>query len=230
MTCHPVRFTLALLPAVLVLSCGARVYGASEAPPALLVDAIERAVLERMGGMVSVVVDLVSADVESGRSLQAVPDPAARVGQPARFTLTAGGVRRGTAVATVQVHAQYARAARAIARDEIVTEAAIDVVHAELPGVAFRRVPAAREVVGLRARRAIAPGEPLTDAVLDVPPAVRSGEEVTVTVTLGRVQVTGTAIASGSGHPGDIIRVLSPRTRKPLKVRIIGRGAVEVLP
>jgi flagella basal body P-ring formation protein FlgA len=143
--------------------------------------------------------------------------------------LTSGGARIGLAVATVRIEAEYARASRAIARDEVLRADAIEVVRGPLPGVALRRLPDAGEVVGLEARRAIAAGEPLTDAVVRVPPVVQSGDEVAVTLTLGQVAVTGVGIASGSGHEGDVIRVLSPTSRRPLKARITGRGAVEVL-
>lgn len=243
---NPVRFSLALLPAVVLFSCGASLWHPSAqawavgTPPAgspgrpqgsapHVVKAIERAVIDRMGPDVSVSVIVLRTDVTSERTLAALADPGARTGQPVRFVLTAAAARKGMAIATVQVHARYARATRAIARDETLTAAAVEVVTGELPDVAFRRLPAADDIVGLRARRAIAPGEPLTAAVLDVPPVVQSGDEVTVRVAIGGVEATGVAIASGSGHVGDTIRIISPASRRALKARIIGRGAVEVL-
>lgn len=223
----PVRFGLALAVVVTILALASSVFGAVVALTPR--DAIERAILERMGGNVTVLVTVLRSDVHSEPALRALPDPSARAGHPVRFVLTAGGVRKGTAVATVAVEASYARAAHAIARDAIVTAADVDVVSGELPGVTFRRLPAAADVVGLRARRAIAAGEPLTAAVLDVPPLVRSGDEVTATVRVGRVEIHAVTTASGSGQAGDIIRVLAPGNRRPLRARITGQGAVEVL-
>jgi flagella basal body P-ring formation protein FlgA len=151
------------------------------------------------------------------------------VGRPARFVLTRRGVRKGAAVATVRVEARYLRAARAIARDEVITRDAYDVITGELPAMTLRRVPAEGDVTGLKARRAIAVGEVLTDAVLVTPPAVRSGEEVSVKVAIGRVEVTGTAVASGSGQPGDMIQIMQPHSRRLMKARIVGPGMVEVV-
>jgi len=193
-------------------------------------DAIERAVLERMGGNISVLVTVLRSDVTSEPVLRAVPDPGGRAGQPVRFVLTAGGVRKGTAVATVEVEARYARAVRAIERDAVITAADVEVVTGPLADVPFKRLPAASDVVGLKARRAIRAGEPLTATVVTVPPVVQSGDEVTATVRVGGVEVHTVTTASGSGHVGDIIRVFAPGTRRPLKARITAPRAVEVLP
>ena len=223
----PIRFGLALAVIVTVLALASAAFGA--VTPITPRDAIERAILERMGGNVSVLVTVVRTDVVSDPSLRAMPDPSARAGHRARFVLTADGVRKGSAVATVEVEASYARAAHAIERDAVVTASDVELVTGELSNVRFRRLPSADEVIGLTARRAIAPGEPLTSAVLDVPPLVRSGDEVTATVHVGAVQIDALTTASGSGHEGDIIRVFAPGTRRPLKARITGQGAVEVV-
>jgi flagella basal body P-ring formation protein FlgA len=223
----PVHFGLALALIVLVLAIASSAFGAVVALTPR--DAIERAILERMGGNVTVLVTMVRADVVAEPSLRAVPDPAARAGQPTRFVLTVNGIRKGSAVATVEVQGSYARAAQPIARDTLLTDADVEVVDGELPNVAFKRLPAAGDVIGLRARRAIAAGEALTAMVLDVPPLVKSGDEVTATVRIGAVQIDALTTASGSGQAGDIIRVLAPGSRKPLKARITGQGAVEVV-
>jgi len=192
-------------------------------------EAIQRAVADRVGGVATVTITSIKTDVSGGSGLQAQPDPSGRVGQPMRFVLVNDGVRTGSAIATVQVHTIYARAARAIARDEVVAPSAIELVDGELPSMPLRRVPSAQEIVGLKARRDIAEGEALTSAVLVTPPVVQSGDEVSVTVTLGRVEVTGRAVASGSGQVGDIIRVMQPHSRRLVKARITGPGAVEVV-
>jgi flagella basal body P-ring formation protein FlgA len=90
-------------------------------------------------------------------------------------------------------------------------------------------LPAQDDIVGLKARRNIAPGEALTGMVLEVPPMVHSGDAVTVTATVGQVQVTAVATAATSGHRGDIIRVTPRSGGRPLRVRIIGQAMAEVL-
>ena len=162
--------------------------------------------------------------------LQAVPDPGARTGVPVRFQLVARGMRLGTAVATVRVEARHARAVRAIARDEALTADAWQMVSGELKDLPFRHLPRADEIATLTARRDIAPDEAITDAVVLVPPLVRSGDTVAVTVHIGSVEAQGTAVASGSGHLGETIRIMQRSSRRLLNARISGPGAVELIP
>ncbi len=191
-------------------------------------EAIQRAVAQRIGGQVSVEVTSLDTAVAPQRALHATPEPGGRAGEPMRFVLMVGRLRRGVAVATVKVVGTYARAARAIGRNETVTADDLQIVSGELPAVGMKRLPDAADVVGLIARRDIAAGEQLTQAVLDVPLAVRSGEAVVLTVKVGTVQVTTRALATSSGHEGEIVRVV-PEGGKALRARITRPGAVEVV-
>jgi flagella basal body P-ring formation protein FlgA len=223
----PLHFVLALGLSATVFNVGVSTvtHLAATTPE----EAIERAVADRMGSDVSVRVMSLETVVAGESGLQAQVDPAARLGQPTRFVLLGhGGVRKGSAVATLQVEARFARAVRAIARDEAIASDAFEIVNGPLPAMALRRVPDPGEIVGLKARRAIARGEALTSAVLMTPPAVRSGDEVTVKVSIGAVEVTGVGVASGSGQAGDVIRIMQPRSRQLLKARIVGPGMVEI--
>jgi flagella basal body P-ring formation protein FlgA len=193
------------------------------------IDAIEQAIGRRLGGEVAVAVTGLETNVRAQQGLEALPEPGARAGQPVRFVLMAGRKRVGVAVATVMVSGPHARAARAIARDEAISEADIDIVNDEWPSVPLQRMPAEADIVGLKARRNIAAGEALTGSVLDVPPLVKSGDVVTVTATVGAVQVTGAATASSSGHRGDVIRVTPRPNGRPIRARITGAATVEVV-
>lgn len=192
-------------------------------------EAIETAVARRVGGNVRVQAIDVTTDVAPEPGLQALPDPAARTGQNERFVLMAGKVRRGTAVAKVTIRGTYARAARAIGRDAVLTADDVELVDGEWPPVAMTRLPAPAEVVGLQARRNIAPGETLTSTVLDVAPMVRAGDDVEVTVIVGAVKATGVATASSSGYRGDVIRVTPKEGGRPVRARIVTHGSVEVV-
>src|SRR5687768_15363495 len=81
-------------------------------------EAIERAVAQRVGGRATVTVTGLETTVAPERALHAMPEPGGRAGAPMRFVLMVGRVRRGVALATVTVVASYARAARAIGRNE----------------------------------------------------------------------------------------------------------------
>jgi flagella basal body P-ring formation protein FlgA len=189
--------------------------------------AIERAVIDRMGD-VQVVVREVSTTVVDRSGLAAAIEPGSKLGQPIRFILTADGKRIGTAVARIDVTGRVPRARRAFARDQEITAGDVDLASVEIKNVLLRRMPELADVVGSRARRAVVAGELLTNAVVSVPHAVRSGDEVRVIVTMGYVEVSGLGRASGSGQVGDMIQVATPSSRKLLKARIVGRGAVEV--
>jgi flagella basal body P-ring formation protein FlgA len=200
--------------------------------------AIERSLVERLGD-VHVVVRKVSTsgripDVDARVSspalrLVAVIESGARLGQPMRFVLSVDGKRVGTAVATLEVSGAAVRARRSLARDEEVGTGDVETAVVELKNVVLRRMPVLADVVGTHARRDIVAGELVTHALVIVPPAVRSGDEVRVMVTMGPVQVGGVGRASGSGQVGDMIRVLIPSNRKSLSARITGRGAVEIV-
>jgi len=219
------RFILSVaVAAMCVAAVRAAVAGVEDVTPR---EAIERVVAQRIGGDVSVDVTALETAVAAERGLQALPEPGGRAGAPMRFVMMAGRVRRGVAVATVTVSGSYARASRAIARNDAVAGDAIEMAHGELPSIGLKRLPSAAEVVGLIARRDIAAGETFTHTVLRIPPMVRAGEAVALTVIVGTVRVDARATASASGNQGDVIRV-TPQGGRPLKARITGRGRVEV--
>src|SRR5688500_10182410 len=213
---------------IVAMAGGARPAAAAEPAAITPSAAIARVVAERLGGDVAVEVTSLDTAVKTERALLAMPEPGGRAGERMRFVMMVGRARRGIALATVTVLGTYARAARAIGRDETIGGDAVEIVHGKLPPVALKRLPSPGEVAGLVARRDIAAGEPLTQAIVELPPAVRSGDTVVLTVAIGTVEVIAQATASASGHEGEVIRVV-PEGGRPLKARITGRGSVEVV-
>jgi flagella basal body P-ring formation protein FlgA len=193
-------------------------------------DAILASVREHVGSSAVVLVDEITTKVTSEAGLVAEPDAAARLGQLARFMLSVNGKRRGMAIAKVTVRMPYPRAARSIARDEMLDVGAIAAVDSELTGLPMHALLTPDEVKGLKARRDIAKGEALTESALRVPPIVKSGDAVDATVRIGTVSVTTSGTASGSGQIGDVIRVMQPHSSRLLNARIVGPGVVEILP
>ena len=211
---------------MLVLVAATTIAASTAVTPA---EAIRASVLQRLGVAAVAEVAHVATKVGEEAGLVAVPEATARLGKPARFVLSAGGVRRGVAVATVTVTCRCPRASRKIARNEAIDRSAIDLSDGPLRGLPIRPVPTVEALTGLSARRDIVAGEALTAAVLRVPPVVKSGDRVDVTVRIGVVSVTGTAIASGSGQVGDVIRIMQPHSSRLLPARIVGTGAVEIV-
>jgi flagellar basal body P-ring formation protein FlgA len=198
--------------------------------------AIERSVQERMGNVRVSVIELTrtgercsGVTVGECDALVALPEPGSRLGRPMRFILFAGSARVGSVVTTLAVTGSAVRSSRAVSRGESIEADAIEVVETQLKGVLLNRLPAMEDVVGAQARRDLRAGEILTTALVLVPPIVKSGDEVRVSVSTGAIQVTGVGRASGSGHVGDLIRVLVPSSRRGLTARITGPGSVEIV-
>ena len=198
-------------------------------------EAIERSVQERMGDVRVVVTEINDSRIAGPESriaspgLMAIPEPGSRLGRTMRFVLVDGSTRVGSVVAKLSVTGRAVRASRALSRDEEVGADGAEAVDVELKDMLLRRLPTLEEIVGTHARRDIAAGEVLTEAVVIVPPTVQSGDEVRVSVTAGPVEVTGVGRASGTGRVRDVIRVLVPSSRTPLKARITGPGSVEIV-
>jgi len=216
-----------VLVLIVALCGGASVAAASAtvSPSTAIADAIVR----RLGAGAAVSVINVETTVRDEAGLTAEPEVTARFAKPSRFVLSARGTRRGLAVAIVMARAAVPRAARAIARDEAIGPEAVRFTVTEVPAIPIRPLLGEQEIVGLAARRDIVAGEPLTAALVRLAPVVRSGDEIDVTVRIGRVRVTGTGRASGSGRVGDLIRVVQPHAKGTLTGRITGPGAVEVV-
>jgi flagellar basal body P-ring formation protein FlgA len=196
-------------------------------------DAIERSIQERMGEVRVAVVELRGRQIPNPESripaLSATPEPGSRLGRPMRFILVANGARVGSVVAKLEVTGSAVRSSRALLRGEDVAADAVEVVDLELKDMLVDRLPTQDEIVGARARRNIRVGEVLTEAAVVVPPVVKSGDEVRVSVSTGVIQLSSVGRASGSGHVGDLIRVLMPTSRKGLTARITGPKSVEIV-
>ena len=206
-------------------------------------DAIERSLQERMGEVRVEVLELsgprgrgddgatVRCDGPEVRceGPKVIPEPGSRLGRPIRFIVFENGARVGSVVAKLEVTGSAVRSSRALLRGEDVAADAVEVVDLELKDMLVDRLPTQDEIVGARARRNIRVGEVLTEAAVVVPPVVKSGDEVRVSVSTGVIQLSSVGRASGSGHVGDLIRVLMPTSRKGLTARITGPKSVEIV-
>lgn len=196
-------------------------------------DAIARSVQERMGEVRVAVVEMSGTRIPDPGAraavLVATPEPGSRLGRPIRFIVFENGARTGSVVAKLEVTGPAVRASRALLRGEDVPADAVELVDVELQDMLIDRLPTGADIVGAQARRNVRAGEVLTEAAVVVPPVIKSGDEVRVSMSTSVIQVTTVGRASGSGHVGDLIRVLMPASRKGLKARITGPGSVEIV-
>jgi flagella basal body P-ring formation protein FlgA len=197
--------------------------------------AIAAAVKARMGTGVSVqIAELAIAGHVGGGRLVATPDPSARTGRASIFALSeaAPGKRArrvGSATASVSVDAPHVVAARGLSRGAVLVGADIREEAGGVDGVPLKPLPLRQVLVGARLRRDVAEGAVIAELDVEAVPYVRSGEVVTVRARLGGVQAEGRAIASQSGGPGDLIRLVNPESRRTLQGRVVAPGEVEVL-
>lgn len=197
-------------------------------------DAVARAVEARMGRGAAVEVEAITVTATPvDGALEATPAPDARSGRPSLFSLTvttpAGPRRVGSAMATVRVEADLLQAAVPLTRGAIVSESDITAVRGVAERVPFRPLPVASEVVGARVTRPLAAGSVVTGDMLSVVPAVKSGQQVRVRVSVDGIVAYGLAVAAEQGRVGEVIKVVNPDSKRTLSGRVTAPGEVEVL-
>jgi flagella basal body P-ring formation protein FlgA len=226
---HP--FVASLLAAVLAPSPAGLAATDDVAPASRsAVEVVRAAIVERLGD-VNPEVTIVSIDLPVHAPTvfrDAQPDPAARLGRPMRFVLRPMTGRPVIGVVEAEVVVDRAVAGRDIARGETLTAADVRISRARLADVPLRRLPAAAEIDGGRALRPLAAGDLFGRGYVRLRRAVEPGDTVTVVAVAGDIEVTAQLVAADGGHPGDIVRIVNPETRRDLRARVIERGRVEV--
>lgn len=198
--------------------------------------AIVAAIRERMGAAAMVVVEdlRVLSPIEAPR-LRAIPDPAARLDGPMRFTLESmapGDPRhpvRGRVQARVRVILEHAHARQAIVRGQDLRADDLAPAHHAIEAGLLRPVPTLAEAQRSRALRDLAAGACLGRSVLALAPTIRVGDEVVATAVVSGAAVSAMMVAAQSGGTGSVIRVINARSRRALKARVVSAGAVEIV-
>jgi flagella basal body P-ring formation protein FlgA len=164
----------------------------------------------------------------TGGALVATPEPASRLGNLVRFALEyADGRAAGQATARVSAAAPHLRATRDLPRGHVVEVGDVAKVNDDVGGMPLRPLPC--DVVGARVVLPLPAGSALTPAAIAMAPLVKSGDNVVTRVRIPGIEVRGRAVASQDGNLGEVIRAVNPDSRRPLKVRVIARGEVEVV-
>jgi len=203
----------------------------SNDPHAPLKTAIADAVVQRVGHVVSIDVEILAApNMMTPGSWVATPAPGARLGQQIRFVFSSPKARSFSVVAHVSVIAQHAAAVRPIARDAQVTSEDVEWREGPLDDVLLQRLPSVRDVLNGRPRRALTAGEMITSAVIAAAVAVRAGDPVTVSIKTGNIEAHNVGRAISSGYIGDVIRVSCPGSPTTRRARVMAPALVELLP
>jgi flagella basal body P-ring formation protein FlgA len=220
------------MTAVLILTLVA-LAPAADGNDAAVRAAIVRSAAERLGAAAKVSVrDLQINAMPATGPLTAVPEPAARVGRPSVFSLTAqtvtGPRRIGSAVAVLDASAPHVRARRSIRRGEALTGADVEEARGQILDVPFKALPGLDAVTGARATRDLEAGTVITSPVVAAAPLVKSGQQVTVRARVGTIEARTIGIATQSGQAGDLVRVVIPESKRNLVGRVLASGEVEV--
>ena len=202
--------------------------GAVAATDGVIAALIAASVSARIGAEATVTVDVLQLPLVAGDPVSASLVPGARFGMPARFLIKLADGRQAAVVARVDAAVAHAVAVRNLDRDAIFDATDIDWVEGSLKGQLVAPLPAAKAIVGGRARRAIVQGEIVSLALVRPAEAVRAGDAVTIVIRSGPIEVRGPGRAVNGGTVGDPIRVLRPGSRQPLSGRIVAPAVVEI--
>src|SRR4051812_18881939 len=201
-----------------------------------VIAAVEGAVRSRLGRRANVsVVEISDLHLEEQPgALVAIPEPSARIGQPARFlisTMGPGGSRARVGDVTVRLRASVdaVGTTQAVARGVTLGRDTVCARQIDLDGRPLRPLPLLEEAIGARATRDLAPEVVLTRADIASAPLVRAGAVVRASVRIGLVDLTVGAIAVQSGHRDEVIRVVNPGSRRVFRARVVDSGEVEVV-
>jgi flagella basal body P-ring formation protein FlgA len=219
------RVSAAVLASLLVLAPAAA-HGGQLRPAA---DAIRAASAARLGEGVEVSVTALDLLSDGAIFSDARPDPAARLGQPIRFTLVTGAGAAMRVTASIAVTVDHVVVRQPIARGATVSAGEVAAARGELRGVPIKRLPALPDVVGARALRAIDAGAVVLPGFVLAPRAVEPGDTVVVSAAVGAIEVTAAMVAVDGGRIGDVIRVRNPESKTYLRGRIVRPGFLEVV-
>ena len=233
------RWPASLLAAWVVLAtAGVALAQPADAGNPTVRQAIVAAVQARMGQAAEVRIDRLTVTLDSqvaAPAMTATPEPGARTGELVRFTLSGGGAalpttpRLGWASAEIHVVALLVKLSRPVSRGSVIGDGDIEMSPGDVGTGPMAPVPVPADVVGSRASRDLPAGQVLSSALLRAQPLVRSGDTVRTRVSIGQVEVYGSAIAQQSGNRDDQIRLLNPDSRRALVGRVTGAGEVEVI-
>jgi len=192
--------------------------------------AVVAAVRQKMGADAEVIVEALeifsAGDVAT---VDAVPDPNARLGGVLRFALTAQGRRVGHADARLRVAVLHARSTRFMPRGATLGDGDVVDGRDEIVDGPLRPQPTASGVNGCRVLRDIQAGAAIAAASVMAKLAVRTGQTVTAVSRAFGIEASASMVAADSGNPGSIIRVVNRETRRALRARIVSNEVVEII-
>ena len=84
------------------------------------------------------------------------------------------------------------------------------------------------DLIGKEAARTLRPDRPIGAKFVRIPPAARSGQNVTIAFKLQNLTVQAKGRALEDGQKGDIIRVMNAASKSVIEAKVTGNGTVVI--
>lgn len=139
-------------------------------------------------------------------------------------------VKRIKAAARVSLETEVVCATRPLMPPKVITAGDVAVLRREVTTLNpqdFFTAP--EQVVGRTLARPLGPQEMLTPRHLSQQPLIRKGEEVTVLLEEGGLEIRTKGVAKEPGFPGQAIRLLNPKSKKEFQAQVVDQNTVRVI-
>ncbi len=146
------------------------------------------------------------------------------------FAIDGKEVRNMRVSGKVELYREVIHSVRAMKRDEVVTEADIQVIRTNIAARPDRYLVQPDQVVGKRLVCSVGPNEPFSPRDLDQPSLIQRGDPVTIIYRQDGVRLSTRGEAKGKGGQGDRIRIRNLESKKNILCQVIDSQTVEVLP
>ncbi len=142
------------------------------------------------------------------------------------FVAADGTTFRGMGVATISV--SVAVPARKLMPGEVIALSDLETVSVPLADMGAFAIGAADALVGKEVRRVLRKGRPVMQQSVATPFAVERGDQVTILLSDGGLQLSAPGRALADAHVDEPVRVVNLSSSKTISALVTGEGRVEV--
>lgn len=126
----------------------------------------------------------------------------------------------------VKAYAPVQVAKRSMAARQRITSNDFRIEERNVVGIRGVPVPTGEVLGSAWLKRGIGAGEVLVDAAMESAPLIERGDDVSVKVVMGSIQIETNGIALANGRLGDTIKVENPGSREAFSGKVIGERAI----
>ncbi len=119
---------------------------------------------------------------------------------------------------------------RRISPGDKIEEADINWLRLPATRISQNIIDNANDLIGFTPKRTLRPGEPLRGGDIEAPRLVEKGAIVSISYTLGRMNLSSRGRALEEGALGDTIKVLNERSHRTIEVKVTGMNEAIIEP